>query len=284
MDGILIINKPRGYTSHDVVAVVRKKLNQKKCGHIGTLDPNAVGVLPILLGQATKISKYLIEHNKTYEAVLQLGEKKDTGDILGNTIEKKNTPILDKNEIKEILNSFRGKTNQIPPMYSAIKINGKKLYEYAREGKVLKLEPRPIEIHSIDLIKIDKKNLQITFKVNCSKGTYIRVLCEDIALKLKTVGYMSELTRTSVDKFNIKNSIKLDELSQEIAINKLISIEETFENNENIELSVKDLGLFLNGVMLTRKENDGVYKIYSNSNFIGLGIIKNSLLKRDVII
>jgi tRNA pseudouridine55 synthase len=187
MDGILIINKPQNYTSHDVVAIVRKKINEKKCGHIGTLDPNATGVLPILVGQATKISKYLIEHNKTYEAILQLGEKKDTGDSLGKTIEKKEVPVINKQEIEKVLQSFKGESYQIPPMYSAIKVNGKKLYQYAREGKKIEVEPRLINISDITLININKKDNQIDFRVNCSKGTYIRTLCEDIAVKAGTV-------------------------------------------------------------------------------------------------
>lgn len=187
MDGLILINKQKGFTSHDVVNVIRKKLNTKKVGHTGTLDPNATGVLPILIGKGTKISKYLMEHDKTYIATLKLGEKTDTGDSEGQVIEEKSIPKdLRKEDINDVLQNFFGKQKQVPPMYSAIKINGKKLYEYAREGKEVKLEAREIEIYKIELLEY--QNNKIKFEVECSKGTYIRTLCEDIAKKLGTVG------------------------------------------------------------------------------------------------
>ena len=192
MDGLILINKQKGFTSHDVVNVIRKKLNTKKVGHTGTLDPNATGVLPILIGKGTKISKYLMEHDKTYIATLKLGEKTDTGDSEGQVIEEKSIPKdLRKEDINDVLQSFLGKQKQLPPMYSAIKINGKKLYEYAREGKEVKIEPRNIEIYKIELLEY--QNNKIKFEVECSKGTYIRTLCEDISQKLGTVGYMEVL-------------------------------------------------------------------------------------------
>lgn len=283
-DGLIIINKPKGYTSHDIVNIVRKKLNIKKAGHTGTLDPNATGVLPILIGTATKISKYLIEHKKKYIATIILGKKTDTGDSEGNVIQEdidfKGTNIK---EIKNIFKSFLGRQKQIPPMYSAIKVHGKKLYEYAREGRSVQIEPREIEIYSIDLIKYDNKN-EIIFEVECSKGTYIRTLCEDIAKNLNTIGYMKELKRTKVDKFSIEKSISLDELNNANIEEKLISIEEIFEDNLKIDLNDRKLQLFLNGVQLTFDLEEGVYRIYNNKKFIGLGIIKNKLLKRDVVI
>lgn len=184
MDGVLIINKPKGFTSHDVVNVLRKTLNTKKVGHTGTLDPNATGVLPILVGTATKISKYLIEHDKTYIATIKLGEKTDTGDIEGNVTQQDlNFQNISSEQVEKALKTFIGKQKQIPPVYSAIKINGKKAYEYARQGQKLELEARDIEIYNIKLIKLQGK--EITFEVSCSKGTYIRSLCEDIAVKLR---------------------------------------------------------------------------------------------------
>ena len=157
MNGILIINKPKEFTSHDIVNIVRKTLNIKKVGHTGTLDPNATGVLPILIGNATKISKYLIEHSKTYIATLKLGEKTDTGDSQGNVIEKAyEFNNIKKNKIEEVLKGFIGKQTQTPPMYSAIKVDGKKLYEYAREGKTIKVNPREIEIYRIKLFSFNK--------------------------------------------------------------------------------------------------------------------------------
>lgn len=283
MDGVIIINKPKGYTSHDVVNIVRKQLNMKKVGHTGTLDPNATGVLPILVGQATKISKYLIEHKKTYIATIELGEKRDTGDLEGNIIESdSNIKEFDISIIKQVLQSFLGKQKQIPPMYSAIKLNGKKLYEYARSGQKVKVEPREIEIYKMELIEY--KNNRIEFKVECSKGTYIRTLCENIAEKLGTIGYMKELQRTSVDKFKIEDSINLEELSKDEAQKRIITIENIFKEKEKVYLNGKGVELFLNGVQLTRELEDGVYRVYNNNNFIGLGIIKNKLLKRDIVI
>jgi len=184
MNGVLIINKPKGFTSHDVVNVLRKALNTKKIGHTGTLDPNATGVLPILVGTATKISKYLIEHDKTYIATIKLGEKTDTGDIEGNIIEQDlNFFNISCEQKEKILKTFIGKQKQTPPVYSAIKVKGKKAYEYARQGQAVDLDARDIEIYNIELIKLVDK--EITFEVSCSKGTYIRTLCEDIAEKLR---------------------------------------------------------------------------------------------------
>lgn len=283
MDGVIIINKPKGYTSHDVVNIVRKQLNMKKVGHTGTLDPNATGVLPILVGQATKISKYLIEHKKTYIAIIELGEKRDTGDSEGNIIESdSNIKEFDISIIKQVLQSFLGNQKQIPPMYSAIKVNGKKLYEYARSGQEVKVEPREIEIYRIELIEY--KNNRIEFEVECSKGTYIRTLCENIAEKLGTIGYMKELQRTSVDKFKIEESINLEELSEDEAQKKILIIENIFKEKEKIYLNDKGVELFLNGVQLTRELEDDVYRVYTDNRFIGLGIIKNKLLKRDIVI
>lgn len=188
MDGILIVNKPEDFTSHDVVNIVRKILSVKKVGHTGTLDPKATGVLPILIGKATKLSKYLIEHDKEYIATIKLGEKTNTADLEGQVI-KKDLNLkdilreLNEEKVRKVLNSFVGKQKQIPPIYSSIKINGKKAYEYARNGQKVKLEPRDIEIYEIELINL--KEDEIKFKVACSKGTYIRALCEDIAEKLR---------------------------------------------------------------------------------------------------
>ena len=285
MDGVLIINKPKGFTSHDVVNILRKALNTKKIGHTGTLDPNATGVLPILIGKATQISKYLIEHNKTYIATISLGEKTDTGDGQGNIIEKDlNFQNISCKQIGDVLKTFIGKQKQIPPIYSAIKINGKKAYEYARKGQTVELEPRDIEIYSIDLIKIE--NNEITFEVSCSKGTYIRTLCEDIAKKLGTIGYMKELTRTSVNEFKLENAVTIDEIKENSLIvkEKVINIETIFKDKPELELNDRKKELFLNGVRLTFEKQNDIYIIYNNNEFIGLGTVQDNLLKRDVII
>ena len=283
MDGLILINKQKGFTSHDVVSAIRKKLNTKKVGHTGTLDPNATGVLPILVGKATKISKYLMEHKKTYIATIKLGEKTDTGDSEGQVIEEKDVPIgVKKEDINNVLQNFLGKQKQIPPMYSAIKVNGKKLYEYAREGKEVKIEPRDIEIYKIKLL--DYQNNKIKFEVECSKGTYIRTLCEDISESLGTVGYMEELQRTKVNNFKIEDSILLDNITLENAEKNIIKIEDVFKEISAIELDDKKLELFLNGVKLTFVLPEGIYRIYNNKQFIGIGTIENKLLKRDIVI
>ena len=284
MDGIIIINKEKEYTSHDVVAKVKKILNEKKVGHTGTLDPNATGVLPILLGKGTKLSKYLINHNKIYEATLKLGEKTDTADIEGKIIEEKDVKKenLSEENIARTLQEFIGKSKQVPPMYSAIKVNGKKLYEYARKGQIIEIKPREIEIYGIELLNIN--NNEITFRVHCSKGTYIRTLCENIAEKLETVGYMKELKRIEVGEFNIKNAITLKELESKKG-KTVISIEEFLKDKNTITLNIKKLNLFLNGVNLKVEQVDGVYRIYNEKNeFIGTGTIKNNILKRDIIV
>ena len=278
MDGILIINKPQGYTSHDIVNIVKKTLNTPKVGHTGTLDPNATGVLPILIGKATKVSKYLIEHNKTYVAELALGEKSSTGDTEGEIIEKKEVPLLNEEQIKQVLKSFEGKQMQTPPIYSSIKINGKKAYEYARKGQNIQLEPRPIEIMKISFIKFENNVLK--YEVQCSKGTYIRVLCEDIAERLGTVGLMKNLCRTRVNEFDIEDSCKIEQIAKE----KIISIEKVCNIKPKIELDDKTKEKFLNGVKLNFNMENGVYRIYNKKIFLGLGVINNNILKRDVII
>ncbi len=292
MQGIIIINKPQGFTSQDVVSKTKKILNVKKAGHTGTLDPLATGVLPVLLGNYTKLSKYLIEHDKTYVAKIKLGEKRVTGDQEGEVIETKTVNdemFLDEN-IQKVLKSFLGKQMQTPPIYSAIKVDGKKLYEYARQGIDVKIEPREIEVYKLDLLNIYPETKEIEVSVSCSKGTYIRVLCEDIAKELGTVGYMSFLNRVVVDKFKIENAIDFDTLeknkdSKEFLEKNIITMENIFESLPKLTLNSRKLELFLNGVLLTFKHPDGVYNIYNESNdYIGTGIIKNELLKRDIII
>lgn len=242
-----------------------------------------------LCGNTTKLSKYLVEHKKNYIATLELGKKSDTGDIEGNIVEEKEVPknALEEKYIRDILNSFLGVQTQIPPIYSAIKVNGKKLYEYAREGKKVEIPKRQIEIYYIKLLDI--KITEITFEVQCSKGTYIRTLCEDIAKKLGTVGYMKKLQRTMVDKFSIEKAITFEELEDNQGNIKWLednsyTMEEILKDLPKIELEERKKELFLNGVRLTKKENDGLYNIYCNQMYLGTGIIEKNLLKRDIIL
>lgn len=284
MNGIIIVNKSKGYTSHDIVAKV-KKITGEKVGHTGTLDPLATGVLPILIGKGTLCSKYLMNHDKTYKVLLKLGVKKSTGDEEGEIIQEETVAeeILDERNVKTVLNSFLGEQMQIPPIYSAIKVKGKKLYEYARKGQKVEIEPRKITIYDIKLLKINKVSSEVQFEVSCSKGTYIRSLCEDIAKKMGTVGYMKELQRTRVGIFTIEQSVWAEDLTKETIEKYMITIENLFKNLENIELNEKKLQLFLNGVKLSFDLEEGIYKIYSNQQFIGIGVLKNNLLKRDII-
>lgn len=317
MDGIILVNKEKDFTSHDVVSIV-KKITESKVGHTGTLDPNATGVLPLLIGNATKISKYLINHDKEYEAVIQLGKKTTTADIEGEVIEEKEVPEKIYIECENMLKSFIGKQKQTPPAYSAIKVNGKKLYSYAREGIKIEIEPRNIEIYNIELMNINKEEKQISFRVSCSKGTYIRSLCEDIADKLGTVGYMKDLKRTKVGDFEIKEAITIDELKEKFEKNDfsdVITIENIFKDMPKIELNENNIKQYLNGVKICVAEyekskepqklqelqilgdeekilktqestslKDGIYRIYYKNEFNGIGIVKDNKLKRDLVI
>ena len=291
MNGILIINKEKGCTSHDIVYKVKKIFNEK-VGHTGTLDPLAEGVLPILIGKGTLCSKYLINHDKKYVVNLALGQKTETADLEGKIIEEKKIPdkSLTQSKIEKVLKSFIGKQQQMPPIYSAIKVNGKKLYEYARKGQNVEIKPREIEIYDIKLMNIDAQKKQIQFEVFCGKGTYIRSLCEDIAEKLETVGYMESLKRIQVGDFKIEESSKIQELEEnkedtKYLESKIISVEEIFKNKEKIKLDDKKMQLFLNGVKITQNQENDIYRIYDkNEKFIGIGIVQDKLLKRDIIL
>lgn len=284
MDGIIIINKPKEYTSNDVVCKI-KKILKEKVGHTGTLDPNATGVLPLLIGKGTLLSKYLINHDKKYEAVIKLGKKTDTADVEGKIIEEKqvNKNYFTKENIENIFKELIGEQEQTPPIYSAIKVNGKKLYEYARTGKNIEIKPRKIKIYNLELNNINLEKNEITYTVECSKGTYIRTLCETIAEKINTVGYMKELKRIKVGEFNIENSVTIEEIENENY--NIITIEDFFKEKSKFILDNKKMQLFLNGAQLTYNLKDDLYKIYNQNNeFIGTGTIRNKLLKRDIIL
>ena len=283
MDGIIIINKEKNWTSNDVVQKVKHVLKEK-VGHTGTLDPLATGVLPLLIGKGTLLSKYLINHDKEYIATIKLGKKTSTGDEEGKKKKKKSvtSKMLRDTTIQGVIQTFKGEQTQIPPMYSAIKLNGKKLYEYARKGQKVEIEPRKIKIYNIELIEVSFNKQEITIKVNCSKGTYIRTLCEDIAEKLGTVGYMEDLQRTKVGDFSIKNAIKISEIKN--YEKSFITVEEFFKNEKSINLDKNQLDKLLNGVKLNTEKEDGIFKIYCNSIFIGCGKVEKKQLKRDIVL
>lgn len=216
--GIINVYKEKGFTSHDVVAKLRGITGQKKIGHTGTLDPDAEGVLPVCLGKGTKLCELLAGEDKTYEAVLLLGRTTDTQDITGEVLAEKSTDALTGEEVKDAVFSFLGEYGQIPPMYSALKVGGKKLYELARSGRTVERKARPVRIYEIRILELDLP--RVCMSVTCAKGTYIRTLCHDIGEKLGCGGCMEQLTRTRVGRFSIEEAVTLGGLAGIFAENR----------------------------------------------------------------
>lgn len=235
MNGILLVNKPAGMTSHDVVHRVRKLCHTKKVGHCGTLDPDATGVLVLCVGKATKALQFLMSENKEYVATLSLGQATDTYDSSGKVIKEKEFQGIE--HLDEVIQSFIGQQLQMPPIYSAIKVKGKKLYEYARENKEVQIEPRPITIHQIEILK--QYDHFIEMKVSCSKGTYIRSLCVDIAEKLGYPGHMSHLIRTKSGQFCLENCYSLEDIEK--GNFHLLTLEEAFASFEHYEIADENI-------------------------------------------
>lgn len=267
--GAILLDKKIGLTSRDEVNIVSKKLNTKKVGHIGTLDPFADGLLICLVNQATKIAPYLENLDKEYLATLKLGEATDTADKTGEVIERKEIPILSKEKINEVFVSMLGKNLQVPPMYSAIKINGKQLYKYAREGEMIERKPREITIYSLSLISFEQDS--ITFICKVSKGTYIRTLAEEIAQKLNTVGHLNSLTRTKIGEFSLNDANSSDNVSEE----NIIPIEKLLPTMKQIKVDESTSKLVKNGMHIHLKTNvetvllideNGVLAIYKKDH------------------
>ncbi|EIC97207.1 tRNA pseudouridine(55) synthase [Lachnoanaerobaculum saburreum F0468] len=273
-NGIINIFKEKGFTSHDVVAKMRGILKQKKIGHSGTLDPDATGVLPVLLGNATVLSDMLTDKSKEYEAVMLLGVSTDTQDITGKILEKRDTSNLNKDMVKEIILSFLGEYMQLPPMYSALKVGGKKLVDLAREGKEVKREPRAVYIFDIDIMYISLP--VVKFKAKVSKGTYIRTLCHDIGEKLSVGGCMESLIRTRVDRFYINDAITLKQVEEnrECIKKNILSVEEYFSFLPKINTSSEFDKYLHNGNKLKldkKPENSELYRLYdSKDRFIAI--------------
>jgi len=247
--GVINIHKEKGYTSHDVVAKLRGIVGQKKIGHTGTLDPDATGVLPVCLGKATKLCDMLTDQNKTYETVMLLGRVTDTQDISGTVLSESPTDLLNDESVRETILSFVGSYLQVPPMYSALKVNGKKLYELAREGVEIKRKARPVTIFEIQIKEISLP--RVCMEVSCSKGTYIRTLCHDIGEKLGCGACMEELVRTKVSRFELKDSLTLSqvqELKETGTLEKLlVPIDEMFSDYEAITLKEEFMSFVYNG-------------------------------------
>ena len=273
-NGIINIFKEKGFTSHDVVAKMRGILKQKKIGHSGTLDPDATGVLPVLLGNATVLSDMLTDKSKEYEAVMLLGVSTDTQDITGKILEKRDTSNLNKDTVKEVILSFLGEYMQLPPMYSALKVGGKKLVDLAREGKEVKREPRAVYIFDIDIMDISLP--KVKFKAKVSKGTYIRTLCHDIGEKLSVGGCMESLIRTRVDRFYINDAITLKQVEEnrECIKKNILSVEEYFSFLPKINTSPEFDKYLHNGNKLKldkKPENSELYRLYdSKDRFIAI--------------
>jgi len=277
MNGVININKPKGITSFDVVFKIKKIAGEKKVGHTGTLDPLATGVLPICLGRSTKIIDFIMEGRKTYRVKLELGVVTDTYDSEGTITEKNDVSFVDERNVISVINSFKGDILQEPPMYSALKQNGVRLYELARKGIEVEREKRPVTIYSIENINIDLP--YISMDVTCSKGTYIRSLCFDIGRALKTGAVMRELKRLAAEPFRIENSVDLDSLDFETLKKNIVSTEDALSAYESLFLEEGYDRLLINGVKLldpnfTKSSFDfnNIYKVYSyERKFLGLG-------------
>ena len=271
MDGVIVIDKEKDYTSRDVVNIVGKHFKTKKVGHTGTLDPLATGVLVICIGQATKLVELLTNHDKEYIADITFGIETDTLDSTGNILKEKNTNFS-REEIEKVLNEYQKEYDQMVPIYSAIKINGKKLYEYAREKEKIELPSRKVKIYKIDLLKYEQINnkTHIQIKCNVSKGTYIRSLIRDIALSLNTVAIMTDLRRTKVGEFTLKDSILLEDLENN---DKIYSIEQILKNYPTIEVDNNLEFKIKNGCKIPNTYNQE-YIVFKNKEKV-LGLYKN---------
>ncbi|MDU5881217.1 MAG: tRNA pseudouridine(55) synthase TruB [Clostridium perfringens] len=278
MNGVINIYKNTGMTSFDVVAMVRRVAKMKKVGHTGTLDPAASGVLPVCLGKATKIIDYIMENKKVYRVNLKLGMVTDTYDLEGEVLREKDASHITKDEILNCINSFVGTIDQVPPMYSALKQNGVRLYELARQGIEVHREARKITIYSIENIKIES-NDNIQMDVCCSKGTYIRSLCYDIGEKLNVGATMTALERIQNGTFNKEEAINIEDLTEELLEKHIISIEKALDSFEKITVNEKFGKLLRNGVKVfdnrmysEEVEFNKLYRVYEdNGVFLGLG-------------
>lgn len=294
MNGVLLIDKPQEFTSFDVVAVIRRLAGQKKIGHTGTLDPNATGVLVVLLGNATKAQDLILNHDKTYVADFKLGITTDTLDIWGEVTNEKKSSVT-REDMQNIIPEFTGEISQIPPMFSAVQKNGQRLYDLARQGIEVERESRKVIIYSLELLEFNKQTQCGKLKVACSKGTYIRTLIDDMGRKLGAGAVMTGLRRTSACGFDISDCITLDK-ARELAENgtlgeRLLSVESLFESFGYVSISDAQARRFSNGgaldidrtylKKLDVKDGD-VFRVKDKeNNFLGLGIAdnENRLLK-----
>ena len=275
MDGIFNINKPIGMTSHDVVAIIRKHLKQKRVGHAGTLDPLASGVLPICVGQATRVAEYLSDSGKAYQADINFGTATDTYDAEGTITATASTADLTLNMIQETLEQFRGPQMQNPPLYSAIKIQGQPAYKRARAGEVIVLEPRPIVIHSLEILEWIPPRL--TLAIECSKGTYIRSLAHDLGMQLGCCAYLEALVRTRSGPFTLSDSITLEQFADAVETNSIqhysFPLDKALEQYPAMKLDVETAERIKHGNTFNNPEanNSGLARVYdTNGAFIAI--------------
>ena len=279
MNGFLLVNKEKGYSSNEIVQKIKKKFSLNKVGHLGTLDPDAEGLLIIAINRATKFSNYFLNSDKSYYVEIKLGKSTTTDDVSGEIIEEFEVKCSE-DEVKKEINNFLGKSFQKPPFFSALKYKGKPLYKYARKGEYINKEPREIEIKEIK--NISYKDKICSFQLLCSKGTYIRSIARDLGENLGCGGYMVYLKRLSQHKFNVLDAHIIEELSLE----NTIKIDDFFKDYEKLSLSEEDLKIFLNGgkVFLNKNISKDL-RIYSEDNdFIGLGRLENSYLKHKQLV
>lgn len=277
MNGIVIVDKPQGWTSQDVTARLRRVFSTRRIGHGGTLDPMATGVLPVFVGRATRAVEFFEHAEKTYEATLRLGLKTDTQDITGTVLEERPVTVTEQ-DILNILPAFRGEILQIPPMYSALKVNGQKLYDLARKGKEVERQPRPITIHELELLHFDGQDARI--RVRCSKGTYIRTLCEDMGEKLGCLGCMAALRRTRAGEYTIEKAVPLQTLlDAENPEQYLLSMDSPFLGYPAVTLSENQEKRCRNGNAFTLRVPDGTYRAYGkNGEFLMLARVENGVM------
>ncbi|MCF2556053.1 MAG: tRNA pseudouridine(55) synthase TruB [Bacteroidales bacterium] len=282
MQGILIVDKPQGWTSFDVVAKLRRVLGTRKIGHSGTLDPMATGVLPVFAGQAARAVDMQADHDKTYEATLLLGSRTDTGDITGQVLESSPVTVGEK-ELLEVLPRFVGPQMQLPPMYSAVKINGQPLYKAARQGKEVERQPRPVEIYSLRYLGQAGEN-EYRLEIACSKGTYVRVLLEEIGRAIGVPATMSALRRTRAGIYGLEQSHPLEEIlraGEEGRLESwLLPVDTVFERFSPVTVSPEIEKRLRNGAPTYKfRKPDGVYRLYTAEGFWGLGRVEDHVLR-----
>lgn len=277
--GGINIYKPEGMTSHDVVSVLRRLTGVKQIGHAGTLDPFAKGVLPVFIGKATRLIEYL-DDDKAYAAVVQLGKSTTTYDIEGESVKSSNKKVFEE-EIKEALENFKGEIEQIPPVYSAIKVKGKKLYEYARRGENVEIKPRKVVINDLRIESFNETTQSLKLYINCSKGTYIRSIANDLGESLGCGGYLTELVRVRAGKFLIENSVKLENLKSKEDVERNLLYPLEYLDYPRYELNESEKEKVSYGISINIESDDGLYVLTYDDKIAAICKIQNQKSKLE---